>query len=184
MIRPEDKVKLYFKLISQIDTATNEYIMILGEKNGKRNLPFPISRKEGEDLLAAVQPEDSAHAPWTNLFKEVLAATGTIVDNITITNIVDGHYMAEMTLLQYGTATTAQVPAAEALVIAMSQRCDFYITKELIEKQFVKNARENTVALPLNTLTIEMLKEALDNAIKNENYELASHLRDEIKHRK
>ena len=42
---------------------------------------------------------------------------------------------------------------------------------------------KNRLAVPINTLTLEMLKKALDKAIEEENYELASMLRDELNQR-
>ena len=41
-----------------------------------------------------------------------------------------------------------------------------------------------SVSLPINSLNVALLKEALENAIREENYELASQLRDELKRRK
>ena len=45
--------------------------------------------------------------------------------------------------------------------------------------------RENSrgVSLPVNTISDKMLQSALEKAILEENYELASHLRDEKKRR-
>ena len=42
----------------------------------------------------------------------------------------------------------------------------------------------NGVAMPLNAISNKMLQEALDKAVEDENYELASHLRDEMRRRK
>jgi protein-arginine kinase activator protein McsA len=39
------------------------------------------------------------------------------------------------------------------------------------------------MSLPINVISDEMLKSALDKAIKDEDYEMASHLRDEMKRR-
>jgi protein-arginine kinase activator protein McsA len=38
--------------------------------------------------------------------------------------------------------------------------------------------------MPINGISEEMLEEALKKAIENENYEMASHLRDELNRRK
>ena len=46
------------------------------------------------------------------------------------------------------------------------------------------NQASPSMALPVNVLTIEMLEEALNKAIKDENYELASTLKMEIERRK
>ena len=40
------------------------------------------------------------------------------------------------------------------------------------------------VSIPLNTISDEMLQNALQKAVEEEKYELASHLRDEINRRK
>ena len=59
-----------------------------------------------------------------------------------------------------------------------------YIESGLMRRQSVAY-RENSrgVSLPVNTISDEMLQAALDKAIADENYELASHLRDEKKRR-
>ena len=46
---------------------------------------------------------------------------------------------------------------------------------------FEENAKG--VAIPINTMDVKRLNQALQNAIDKENYELASLLRDEIKRR-
>ena len=54
-----------------------------------------------------------------------------------------------------------------------------------MDKQSVKYVREASgVSIPVNTISDDMLQKALDKAIADENYELASHLRDEMKRRK
>ena len=54
-----------------------------------------------------------------------------------------------------------------------------------MQRQSVPYQRSSSgVAMPLNAISNKMLKEALDNAVANENYELASHLRDEMRRRK
>ena len=47
--------------------------------------------------------------------------------------------------------------------------------------RYVQDARG--MSIPVNTLTDEMLRRALDKAVEDEHYELASQLRDEMKRR-
>ena len=42
---------------------------------------------------------------------------------------------------------------------------------------------QTQLAIPINTMDVKHLKSALEKAVDDENYELASHLRDEIKRR-
>ena len=46
------------------------------------------------------------------------------------------------------------------------------------------NGGSRDIPLPVNTIDDAMLQQALDKAIKDENYELASNLRDEMLRRK
>ena len=43
---------------------------------------------------------------------------------------------------------------------------------------------EGMYSIPVNSVSVEALKEALKRAVEDENYELASQLRDEIERRK
>ena len=54
----------------------------------------------------------------------------------------------------------------------------------LFNRQSVDSGKsQNKIALPVNALSVEMLHHALEKAIEDENYELASMLRDEMKKR-
>ena len=56
--------------------------------------------------------------------------------------------------------------------------------QNLMKKQSVAFKKDSKgMSIPLNTLTDDMLRKALNKAIEEENYEMASHLRDEMKRR-
>ena len=60
-----------------------------------------------------------------------------------------------------------------------------YVEWGLMEKQSVEYyEKAKGLSIPVNTISDEMLQTALDKAIREENYEMASHLRDEINRRK
>ena len=48
----------------------------------------------------------------------------------------------------------------------------------------MREVGNGTYSMPVNSVSIEALKEALKRAVEDENYELASQLRDEIERRK
>jgi len=183
MIRPEDKIALKVRVISKIDSKSNDFILILSEKLGVRQLPMPLTKREAEDVLAAIDTEESNHATWTQIIKSLTVLLDVIVEEVVINEVAFGNYLAEVHLLQNGLSRTFQIQAIQALILALSQRSPIYIVRSLMEKQYVRPKGNGLVSVPLNTLTIEMLQEALTKAIKDEDYELASYLRDEIKRR-
>ena len=183
MIDPEDKIPLKVRVISKIDSKTDEFIMILSEKSGTRQLPVPLTKREADDVLAAVESDASHHAQWTQAIKSLTKALDVIVEEVIIDEVAFGNYIAEVSLLQNGVTQTFKVYAVQALILALSERCPIYIVRSLMDKQYVHPKGDGLISVPLNTLTLEMLQEALKKAIKDEDYELASHLRDEIKRR-
>ena len=70
--------------------------------------------------------------------------------------------------------------ATDGLVMAMSAMCPIMIEEELLAAQYMHRTGEHSYALNINTLTRQMLEEALQHAVATENYEAASKLRDEL----
>ena len=102
---------------------------------------------------------------------------------IIIDDIVNGKYRA--LLYNIDTLEPIVLRASDAVLFSYISKTPIYIETSLMEKQSVPyNSLSSGVSLPVNVLEDEMLKEALNRAIKDENYELASHLRDEIQRRK
>ena len=99
-----------------------------------------------------------------------------------IDNIVDGQYRT--VVYNKETMESLLIRASDAVLLSIVANIPLYIEAGLMQRQSViykENARG--VSLPVNTISDEMLQAALDKAIADENYELASHLRDEKRRR-
>ena len=97
-------------------------------------------------------------------------------------NIVDGQYRT--VLYDKDTMEPMIIRASDAVLLSLVGDIPLYIESGLMLRQSVPyNENSRGVSLPVNTISDEMLQAALDKAIADENYELASHLRDEKKRR-
>lgn len=74
--------------------------------------------------------------------------------------------------------------ASDCLLLAYTFDCPITISESLLEQQYMREIGDGTYSIPVNSVNIEALQEALNRAIEDENYELASQLRDEIERRK
>jgi bifunctional DNase/RNase len=102
---------------------------------------------------------------------------------IIINDLIDGQYRA----LLYNTETLEPVSmrASDAALLSYISHIPLFVERGLMEKQSVDfYEKAKGLSIPVNTISDEMLQSALDKAIKDENYEMASHLRDEINRRK
>lgn len=100
-----------------------------------------------------------------------------------ITDVDNGNYNVK--LYNGETFDLFPVDAAEAMLLVKYAGVKVFIDERLMLRQSLPFLEENSsLSVPVNVLSMEMLKEALDKAVKEENYELASYLRDEMMRRK
>ena len=74
--------------------------------------------------------------------------------------------------------------ASDCLILAYTFDCPITIGEALLEHQYMREVGDGMYSIPVNSVSVDALKEALKRAVEDENYELASQLRDEIERRK
>ena len=100
-----------------------------------------------------------------------------------IDDIIDGQY--RVLLYNIITLQPIKLRASDAVLLSIIGNIPIYIESSLMARQgtpFSKNA--TGASLPINILDDKMIEDALAKAIKDENYELASRISEEIKRRK
>ena len=75
-------------------------------------------------------------------------------------------------------------PIATEATQAIVTEAPIFVKKEVLDAEYASKARGDREMLSLNSLPTSILKEAMDMAVKSENYELAAQLRNEINMRK
>ena len=73
---------------------------------------------------------------------------------------------------------------SDAVALALRYRCPMYATEDVIESEHLHDLGEGKFSVPITSVSLQMLEEALALAVEKEDYEQASHLRDEIRRRK
>lgn len=104
---------------------------------------------------------------------------------VIILNVFDGQYRAIIEDQKTGTAIPIRVSDGVLLTYA-DPHIPLYIEESLWRHQSVPYLGEDArgVAMPLNTLSVEMLRTAMERCIADEKYELAQQLKEEIERRK
>lgn len=177
------KIRLKFKSVSEIVGSTNLALLVLTDVQEQKQISIVC-----EQTMALQLSLRASHSPLSKTFlPEVLWQALSLHSDsqfeVLINGLVDGQYRA----IFYDTATLTPISigVSDAVLLSLIGDVPLYIEESLMYRQSVsfRDGSEG-IAIPVNTLNIEMLKDALDKAIENENYELASHLRDEMRRRK
>lgn len=179
-----NKVELKVQELTRGMSSKEMYILILREVGRSRKLPLLLSRDEAQYIMALMMPRNEKSPVLGNTLRKMTSAYGIIIDEVLLMNARDGSYKARVSMYQCGQLEQIVVDSAEAIILAMIYRCPIFAVPQLLEATPTGSDGGTMIAIPMNSLTVELLQEALERAVKEENYELASQLRDEIKRRK
>ena len=159
----------------------NAFILILREKNGSRFFPVLINRQGYKMVLGAMKDKDYTCA---RLMNKLANRVGMTQIGVRLMQPHNGETKALIDFELINEVVSIQTSAAEATVAALEMRSSFWVQNDIFEKQSkLQQPGQQNMALPVTAMNNELLKAALQGAVNEENFELASILRDELNKR-
>ena len=177
------KEKLIFGGISEIRGSDGMGLIILLYEKKQRQLSIVCDKT----ILLRIQLRIEKSSVTKILLPEVLARQFKNNAELQYELIIDGIVDEQYRTLLYNTKTieSTLIRTSDAVLLSLIMSIPIYIESSLMSRQSAAYKKDiKGVSIPINTISDTMLSKALDKAIKEENYELASRLRDEILRRK
>ncbi len=176
------KERLFFKGVSEIVGTDNLGLLILTDEKSERQITIVCDKAMAVQMELRVKKVPITKIMLPEVLSKLLKNYTDLSFELVIDDIIDGQYRT--LLYNKETMSPMLIRASDAVMLSYVSDIPLYIEYSLMRRQSVAY-RENSrgVSLPVNTISDEMLQAALDKAIADENYELASHLRDEKKRR-
>lgn len=177
-------VELIFKNISEIAGVDDMALLILTDKAGERQIAIPCDKEQ----LKAFKLRLSKDPATRTMLPEVMwQATRWFLGRpmeMVISGINEGRYEGMLTAPELGMQLPIRVTDGILLSLVSKEKVPVKAETSLFHRQSTPYAKDSAgLSLPINTITDKMLDVALQKAIQNENYEMAGHLRDELKRR-
>jgi bifunctional DNase/RNase len=136
---------------------------------------YQLEIRERKELCARLFPE-----VMFNMLKDVIPVNSL---RILIDGIDDGEYKTSIICLENDNSYPIRL--SDAILLSQIGNIPIFIDSALMLKQSsVYQANTDKLSIPINALSIEKLKDALDKAIREENYRLASIIKQELSNRK
>ncbi len=190
-----NKVELQIVALSHSMTQSQNYAVVLGEKEGARRLPIVIGGFEAQAIAVAME-KLSPNRPLTHdLLKNAFDAFGIDLREIVISNLVDGIFYSKLVCDRDGEIIEIDSRTSDAIALAVRYECPIYTYEFILEAAGVILEEPDAADRPkkkepkkkkedLSTLSLDDLQSMLDEALGNEDYEKAAKIRDELNHRK
>ena len=191
-----DKVKLEIVGLSYSQTQSGAYALVLAEVGGKRSLPIIIGGFEAQAIAIELEKMTPTRPLTHDLFKSFALSFGIKVKEIVIYNLSEGIFYAKLICEKEGQLSEIDARTSDAIALGVRFKCPIYTYENILDSagveldensDFTSDFDTDNEKIPtensLNNLSIEELQQQLNNALEDEEYELASKIRDEISKR-
>lgn len=183
MIKVEIKKILFYP-------PSKGYAVLLKEIEGERQLPIIVGAFEAQSIALALEKTKMPRPLTHDLFINILKELDMNIQKIVITDLRDGTFYARIFLEKIVENTILQVDSrpSDAIALALRMNAPLYVAKTVMDVagQMVtikeRDAVDNDETIPEaeNLDKLFDLQSKLQQAVEDENYELAAKLRDQI----
>ena len=197
-----DKIKLNVLGISYSQTQTGAYALVLTEEQGERRIPIIIGGFEAQSIAIQLEGLKPPRPLTHDLFHNFALTFKIHLKEVIIYKLEEGVFYSKLICNNGGDDVTIDARTSDAIALALRFKCSIYTTEEILSKSGIVidleqdkegsaasdtpqgDATSSTKSSHYKDMETEELEDLLDEAIKNEEYEKASVIRDEINRRK
>ena len=193
-----NKIKLEIVGLSYSQTQSGAYALVLSEVDGNRRLPIIIGGFEAQAIAIELEKMVPTRPLTHDLFKNFATTFNIQVKEVVIYNLIEGIFYSKLVCEMNGEVTEIDARTSDAIAIGVRFKCPVYTFENILSSAGIlldENSENNDDAMfsepedessqgdTLASVTLEDLENQLNQAITNEDYELASKIRDEINKR-
>ena len=117
----------------RIEFPTNQPIVLLREKDGLRYLAIWIGAMEATAIAYALEGVVNQRPFTHDLLRIVTETLGADVTRVTVTELRDSIYYAELVLVQDGQEISVSSRPSDAIALAARTGAELYATEEVLE---------------------------------------------------
>ena len=197
-------IRLNIKGISYSQTQSGAYALILSEENGNRKLPIVIGAFEAQSIAIALEKDIRPPRPLTHdLFKNFSDRFNIIIKQVIIHKLVDGVFYSSLICENNKSEEIIDARTSDAIALALRFSAPIFTYKNIIEdagiklnidlenqknkdlifEETISKSNEDHSKTTFDNLSLSELKVLLKKAVKNEDYEVAAKIRDEMSKR-
>lgn len=185
--------------LSTSPSSGGAYALILNETDGRRRLPIIIGTFEAQAIALELEHIRPPRPMTHDLIKSVIQGLNSWVKHVIINDLREGTFYAEVVCENEGSEIAIDARPSDAIAVAIRFNAPIYVNESVLnEAGIVADPSAESAApdadapasqpayAPVDKPAgdggdpLEELRQSLDNAIADEDYEKAARIRDEI----
>jgi bifunctional DNase/RNase len=192
--------------LSYSQTQVGSYVCVLSEKKGGRKMPIIIKTPEAQRIAIEIEGIKSSKVLTHDIFRGICDSFELDVQEVYIYALLEGIFYTKIVVSNGLYEMEVETPIGDGIAISTLFKCPIYTTLEILNQigiqlndngtepetddfededdfeddfdSYIDNRKEERV------VSVEDLEILMQNAIENEEYEIAAEIRDRIQNLK
>ncbi len=191
------RIKLEILGLSSSQSQSGSFALVLGEAGGNRRLPIIIGMFEAQAIAIEIEKIVPNRPMTHDLFKSFAHNFNFDIKEVYISDLKEGVFFAKIFCEGENGSIEVDSRPSDAIAIGLRFNVDIYTNEEILDEAGivlteegdtesateVKELKKEEAPTKLSDMSSDKLNEMLDDALKNENYEDAAKIRDELNRR-
>lgn len=185
--------KLELKIIglSYSQTQAGSYVLVLGEKKGNLKLPIIIKHNDAQFIAMKIEKLKTPRPLIHDLFKNFAENINADLQQVYISHVLEGIFYCKLVFSNSIEEFEIECSVGDAICLALSFKCSIFCSQDVLKVSGIEMDDDGNITDDQEEsnhqerdysggVSIENLEQMLEKAIENEEYEIASQLRDRI----
>jgi bifunctional DNase/RNase len=181
--------------LSYSQSQVGSYVCVLAETNGHRKLPIIIKPQDAQTIALRVEGMKSPRPMTHELFKSLSDSFMIDCQEVYIYQVLEGVFYAKLVFNNGIDDADIETTAGDAIALSLVFECPLYVSEEVLDvcgivtddegnlvpdSDEVKKTKKTIKKKAEPVISVEDMKKMMEEAISNEDYELAAQYRDKI----
>ena len=181
--------------LSYSQSNSGSYVVVLSERKGKRKLPIVIKPSDAQQIALKIEGMKSPRPLTHDLFKTITDSYSIDVQEVYIYAILEGIFYTKMVTSNGLEDIDVECTAGDGIALSIIYGCPLYASKEVLDISGVyinddgSTMSEDEMDMEEDledfrpakrVVSVEDLQHMMEDALTNEEYEIAAEIRDRI----
>lgn len=169
--------------ISYSQSQVGSYVVILSEVNGFRKLPVIVKTHDAQSIALKIENMDAPRPTTHDVILNLSESFGFDCQSIYIHKVLEGIFYSKGIFSNGIDDAEVEMSTGDAIIMSLYFDCPLYVSEEVLSSCGISTNDDGEISpeeAPKRVVSVDDMKKMMEDALSNEDYEMAAELRDKI----